>query len=173
MPDPRYPIGHFEWKGSITAEERERLIDIIADTPAQLRAAVKGLSDQQLDTPYREGGWTVRQVVHHLPDSHLNAYTRMKLTLTEDNPTIKPYLEAKWAELMDSRMPIETSFCLLECLHKRWVALLCSLKPEDFARTFRHPEHEGALSLDWLVALYAWHGPHHLAHVMVVNERVG
>jgi hypothetical protein len=170
MTDTRYPIGKFEWRGSITADERKQLIDVIARTPAQLRAAVNGLTDKQIDTPYREGGWTVRQVVHHLPDSHLNAYVRMKLALTEDNPTVKPYLEARWAELADSRLPIEVSLTLLESLHERWVALMRSMKPDAFARTFRHPERNAVLSLDWLLAIYAWHGPHHVAHVKMVKK---
>jgi hypothetical protein len=173
MSDLRYPIGEFVWKGSITAFEREHCIQTIAETPARLRLAVAGLSDQQLDTPYRDGGWTVRQVVHHLPDSHINAYVRTKLTLTEDQPLVKTYEEAKWAELADSKRPIEPSLLLLDNLHLRWVELLRSLKPEDFMRTFRHPQHNGLVPFDWLMAVYSWHGPHHVAHITELRKRMG
>lgn len=140
-------------------------IDAIAATPANLRSAVRGLSEAQLDTPYRPGGWTVRQVVHHVPDSHSNAYTRFKLTLTEDVPTIKPYDEGAWAKLDDTRTtPIETSLAMMDALHDRWVRLLRSLGPADFARTLNHPEN-GIMNLDQLLALYAWHGAHHVAHI--------
>ena len=140
-------------------------IDAIAATPANLRSAVRGLSEAQLDTPYRLGGWTVRQVVHHVPDSHSNAYTRFKLTLTEDVPTIKPYDEGAWAKLDDTRTtPIETSLAMMDALHDRWVRLLRSLGPADFARTLNHPEN-GIMNLDQLLALYAWHGAHHVAHI--------
>jgi uncharacterized damage-inducible protein DinB len=171
--DARYPIGKFEWKGELSARERARCIDEIEKTPAQFRAAVLGLSQQQFDTPYREGGWTVRQLVHHLPDSHLNSYVRFKLALTEAEPTIKPYDEKLWAELPDSRdTPVETSLNLLENLHRRWVVLLRSMKPADFARVFNHPE-RGPVSLDWALAMYAWHGRHHTAHVTSLRERMG
>jgi len=171
--DLRYPIGPFEWKDSLTEEERQRAIDGIAEAPARLRAAVKGLSPQQLDTPYRPGGWTVRQVVHHVPDSHLNAYIRFKLALTEDQPTIKPYDQERWAGLEDTRnTPVEVSLGLLETLHQRWVALLKSLRPQDFARTFRHPE-LGIVTLDKHLSLYAWHGRHHIAHITSLRERMG
>jgi hypothetical protein len=171
--DARYPIGKFEWKGELSARERARCIDEIEKTPAQFRAAVRGLSQQQFDTPYREGGWTVRQLVHHVPDSHLNSYVRFKLALTEAEPTIKPYDEKLWAELPDSRdTPVETSLNLLENLHRRWVVLLRSMKPADFARVFNHPE-RGPVSLDWALAMYAWHGRHHTAHVTSLRERMG
>ncbi len=171
--DLRYPIGPFEWKDSPTEEERQRAIDDIAEAPARFRAAVKGLSSQQLDTPYRPGGWTVRQVVHHVPDSHLNAYIRFKLALTEDQPTIKPYDQERWAGLEDTRnTPVEVSLGLLETLHQRWVALLKSLRPQDFARTFRHPE-LGIVTLDKQLSLYAWHGRHHIAHITSLRERMG
>jgi len=174
MTDLRYPIGTFKIESdAFTDEERRGLIDQIAETPAKLREALKGLSEEQLETPYRPGGWTVRQVVHHVPDSHLNSYVRFKLALTEDEPTIKPYDEAQWAVLADSRItPVEVSLSLLESLHERWVALLRSLAPADFARTFRHPE-LGVVSLNKNVALYAWHGRHHVAHITSLRERMG
>ncbi len=171
--DLRYPIGKFKWEEEITAEQRRRFIDQIEEAPARLRATVEGLSPEQIDTPYRPGGWTVRQVVHHLPDSHLNAYTRFKLALTEEEPTIKPYDQERWANLEDSRAtPIETSLALLESLHRRWVVLLRSLTPADYARTFRHPE-LGVLTLDKNLSLYAWHGRHHVAHITSLRERMG
>ncbi len=173
MTDLRYPIGEFSYPGEETADERRRAIDEIEATPVRLRAAVQGLSPQQLDTPYRPGGWTVRQVVHHVPDSHLNAYTRFKLALTEDEPTIKPYDEARWAELADVRTaPLGVSFRLLEALHQRWVLLLRSLRPEDYRRTLRHPE-RGVMSLDQTLCYYAWHGRHHVAHITSLRERMG
>ncbi len=171
--DLRYPIGPFQYDGTHTAEQRQRLIDQIAATPGKLRAAVDGLSSQQLDTPYRPGGWTVRQLVHHLPDSHLNSYIRFRLALTEDQPTIKPYYEDRWAELEDARHgPIDLSLALLEALHHRWVLLLRSLKAQDFARTFMHPE-LGVVSLDQNVGIYAWHGRHHVAHITSLRQRRG
>jgi hypothetical protein len=173
MTDPRYPIGKFHFDGSQTEEQKSKLIDEIAQAPAKLRAVVKGLSPQQLDTPYRDGGWTVRQVVHHVPDSHLNAYTRFKLALTEDEPTITPYAEDRWPELADTRStPIEISLELLESLHDRWVRLLRSLQPQDWKRSFRHPE-LGLVSLEKNLALYAWHGRHHVAHISSLRERNG
>ena len=171
--DLRYPIGRFKLESEPTDEEVRRAIDEIAEAPAKLRAAVEGLTQQQLDTPYRPGGWTVRQVVHHVPDSHLNSYCRFKLALTEDEPTIKPYHEDRWAELEDSRAtPTEVSLALLESLHKRWVLLLHSLGPDDFKRAFRHPE-LGVVSLAQNVCLYGWHGRHHVAHITSLRERLG
>jgi hypothetical protein len=171
--DLRYPIGPFQYDGPQTDEQRQGSIDQIAETPARLRAAVEGLSPQQLGTPYRPGGWTVRQVVHHLPDSHLNSYIRFRLALTEDAPTIKPYYEDRWAELDDARhAPIDLSLALLESLHRRWVLLLRSLTAQDFSRTFLHPE-LGVVSLDMNVSLYAWHGRHHVAHITSLRERMG
>jgi uncharacterized damage-inducible protein DinB len=168
----RYPVGKFRPEAEPTLEHRAAWIGEIAALPGQLRTAVAGLTPEQWDTPYRPGGWTVRQVVHHLPDSHLNAYTRFKLALTEAEPTIKPYDEAKWAELPDaSTTPPEVSLALLEALHQRWVALLRALTPENFARTLRHPEQGRVLTLDAMLALYAWHGRHHVAHITVVRER--
>jgi uncharacterized damage-inducible protein DinB len=172
--DPRYPVGKFESRNELTPDERRALIDQIAAAPVRLREAVRDLSEEQLDTAYREGGWTVRQVIHHVPDSHLNAYIRTKLALAEDEPTIKPYDEAVWAEMEDSRStPPEVSLTLLESLHARWVALLRSLKDEDFKRAFRHPEHDGIQTLDWLVAMYAWHSRHHVGHITSLRERNG
>ena len=171
--DPRYPIGDFAMPASVTPALRQEAIHKIAETPAKFRAAVKGLSESQLDTPYREGGWTVRQVVHHVPDSHMNANVRFKLALTESVPTIKPYAEDKWAELADSRStPIETSLVLLESLHSRWVLLLRSLKPENFSRKLVHPE-RGEKTIDWLLFVYGWHGPHHTAHVTELRKAKG
>ena len=172
--DLRYPIGRFSLEGEPTDERRQDWIAAIASTPTELRAAVAGLTDAQLDTPYRPGGWTVRQVAHHVPDSHLNAYTRFKLALTEDEPTIKPYDEARWAELPDARSaPVEPSLSLLASLHERWVLLLRQLGPEEFARTFHHPEHGRALALGKVLAMYAWHGRHHTAHITRLRERMG
>ena len=174
MPDLQYPIGKFEFSGSLTPAERKRLIAQIAAAPAIFRAAVAGLTPKQLDTPYRPGGWTVRQVVHHVPDSHLNAYIRCKLALTEDQPAIKPYDQERWAALADSEdTPIEISLALLEALHQRWVALLRALSPEDFSRLMIHPEHDAPLSVDKLVALYVWHGAHHAGHITGLRERMG
>ncbi len=169
--DLRYPVGQFSFTGTISAAERASLIDQIAATPEQMRAAVHGLDDEQLDTPYRPGGWTVRQVVHHVPESHLNSYIRFKLAITEDEPTIKPYFEDRWAELQDAlSSPVEPSLNLLEALHQRWVWFLRSLRNEDFDRTFQHPE-QGVVSLNKNVALYAWHGRHHVAHITALHDR--
>lgn len=173
MADLRYPVGKFSYDGPPNEEQKQHFINVIANTPANLESTVQGLSPAQLDTPYRPGGWTVRQVVHHLPDSHMNSYVRFKLALTEDEPTIKPYAEDRWAELADTKIvPIETSFILLESLHARWVALLRSLTPEQWKRNFRHPE-LGLMSLEKTLALYAWHGRHHVAHIAGLREREG
>jgi uncharacterized damage-inducible protein DinB len=174
MSDLRYPIGRFERPTTLSAAERASCIDDIAAAPGTLRNAVDGLSDAQLDTPYRPGGWTVRQVVHHVPDSHLNAYARVRLALTEEVPTIKPYDEARWAELPDARaLPVEVSLQLLEALHGRWVPLLRRIDPAGAARRLRHPEHGREMTVDELIALYAWHGHHHVAHVTGLRERMG
>jgi hypothetical protein len=172
MEDLRYPIGKFDkTRGPHTPEERKTLVDAVAQLPEQLRQAVNGLNGKQLDTPYRDGGWTVRQVIHHIADSHMNAYVRYKLALTEENPTIKPYHENLWAELPDSRFtPIDVSLALVENLHARWVVLLRSLKPEDWTRTFTHPEN-GVMSLDLTLGLYRWHGAHHTAHITGLRQR--
>jgi len=173
MTDPRYPIGKFSFSGPTSEAQRKQLIDDIAQTPAALRSAVAGLDPKQIATPYRDGGWTVRQVVHHVPESHMNAYIRFKLALTEDDPTIKPYMEDRWARTEDvEATPLEVSLAMLDLLHDRWVRLLRSLKPEDWKRTFRHPE-LGTVSLEKSLALYAWHGKHHLAHVTELRKRMG
>jgi uncharacterized damage-inducible protein DinB len=171
--DLRYPVGPFKVEGKLSDEQIRQAIDDIAQAPARLRAAVDGLSPEQLDTPYRPGGWTVRQVVHHLPDSHLNSYIRFKLALTEDQPTIKPYDENQWSNLSDARTaPPEISLDLLEALHRRFVMVLKSLEPKDLARTFLHPE-IGVVSLEKNIALYAWHGRHHVAHITSLAKRMG
>jgi uncharacterized damage-inducible protein DinB len=173
MTDPRYPTGRFMPPEQSTPDSRGRSIDVIAATPQKLRDAVQGLDEDQLDTPYRDGGWTLRQVVHHVPDSHLNAYIRNKLALTEPAPVIKPYDESAWAELQDnSTVPIDVSLNLLEALHRRWVALLRAMRDDDFRREYVHPE-TGRHRLDYLVALYAWHGPHHVAHITTTRSRLG
>ena len=173
MTDLRYPIGKFHYDGPTTDEQLRKSIDEIAHAPSNLRSAITGLSAQQLDTPYRPGGWTVRQVVHHVPDSHMNAYIRFKLALTEEEPTIKPYAEDRWAELADTgTTPVEVSLTMLDALHDRWVRLLRSLRADDWKRTFRHPE-LGVMDLERTLALYAWHGRHHVAHVTSLPEREG
>jgi uncharacterized damage-inducible protein DinB len=173
MNDPRYPIGKFEYQTPPTAEERQKLIDGIAQVPSRLREAIRGLSPEQLDTPYREGGWTVRQVVHHVPDSHMNAYIRFKLALTEDEPTIKPYMEDRWAKLADTtNTPPEVSLSLMDSLHDRWVRLLRSIEPNDWKRTFQHPE-LGLMPLEKNLVLYSWHGRHHVAHITELRKRMG
>src|SRR4030081_608112 len=173
MTDPRYPIGNFSFKEPLTQEKKEKCLSEIDPAPATLRAAVPWLSDQQLDTEYRPGGWTVRQVVHPVPDSHMNAYVRFKLALTEEEPTIKPYAEDRWAVLADTRTtPIEVSLMLLESLHTRWMRLLGSLGAADWKRTFRHQE-LGVMNLERMLALYAWHGRHHVAHITSLRERSG
>ena len=171
--DLRYPVGKFDMQGELTDAQRPTLIQQLAEVPANLRAAVKGLNEQQLETPYRPGGWTVRQVVHHLPDSHMNSYIRFKLAVTESQPQIKPYEEQLWAELVDGKTaPIEISLQLLEVLHQRWVMFLQSLKPSDFNRTLLHPAN-GVMTVDTLLRLYAWHGRHHVAHITSLRERMG
>jgi len=170
--DLRYPIGKFERLDRQSDAERHAAIDAIAEAPRKLRAAISGLTGEQLDTPYRPGGWSVRQVVHHLPDSHMNSYVRFKLALTENEPTIKPYNEALWAELADGKAPVEPSLLLLENLHKRWLVLLRALAASDWNRRFRHPEH-GLLTLDENLQMYAWHGRHHVAHITSLRERRG
>jgi len=169
--DARYPIGKFEQPLAVTSLMRQQAMEVIAETPALLRAAVSDLTPTQLDTPYREGGWTVRQVVHHVPDSHLNAYIRLRLALTEEQPTIKPYEENLWAQLPDAKTaPIEISLVLLEALHDRWVRLLRSLTADQFGRVFVHPEY-GPRTVDWLLFLYAWHGRHHVAHITELRKQ--
>lgn len=171
--DLRFPIGKFVRPESFGEAGRAVWIDQIAAAPAALRAAVAGLDDAQLETPYREGGWTVRQLVHHLPDSHMNAYVRFRLALTEHEPTIKPYEEQLWADLPDGKSaPVAVSLDLLERLHERWVLLLRALGEADYRRSLVHPVN-GRMSLNVLLALYAWHGRHHVAHITALREREG
>lgn len=171
--DPRYPIGKFNRVTSLTAAERATCIEQVAAAPAQFRKAVAGLTPAQLDTPYREGGWTVRQVAHHVPDSHMNAYLRFKFGLTEDSPAIKTYEEKDWAKTPEvAATPVDVSLSLLDALHSRWVTLLRAMTPQQFERTIKHPE-MGPTSLDTMLALYAWHGRHHTAHVTSLRERLG
>ena len=170
--DLSYPIGKFDFQQTVVPEAIPGLIADIAAAPAAFRAAVHGLDDRQLDTPYRPGGWTVRQTVHHIGDSHMNSFIRLRLALTENQPTITPYDQALWAELPDMRtLPVEVSLQLIDALHTRWVKVLQALTPADFARTFRHPE-IGLVRLDTNLALYAWHGKHHAAHITGLRERM-
>jgi uncharacterized damage-inducible protein DinB len=171
--DPRYPVGRFQPPAAVSAEDRVRFINDIEQLPARLREAIAGLSPAQLDTPYREGGWTARQVIHHLADSHINSFVRFKLALTENAPTIKPYNEAAWAETADARtMPLEPSLSLIDGLHTRWTVLLRSLSESDYQRQFTHPD-RGLMKLDVNLALYAWHGRHHTAHITGLRQRMG
>jgi hypothetical protein len=172
MSDLRYPIGKFSPTETLSGEHRARCIREISEAPAALRSAVAGLSDAQLNTPYRPDGWTVRQVVHHLPDSHLNAYVRHKLTVTETEPMVKAYNESLWAELLDGRTAeIGISLVLLESIHARWVMFLNSLKPEDFERKMNHTE-SGIMKLQRSLQEYAWHGKHHVAQITSLRERM-
>ena len=173
MKDPRYPIGRFAFPETITTSDNETHIGEIAEAPTQLYEAVASLSEEQLDTPYREGGWTVRQVVHHLADSHCNSFLRFKLALTEDEPTIKPYDQVAWAELPDAKSaPILPSLELLDSLHSRWVILLRSLSSDQLRRGFNHPE-LGPVRVDRNISLYAWHGRHHVAQINSLRQRQG
>jgi hypothetical protein len=194
MDDLRYPVGKADIRPSYSPSERSGLIDSFSKTPAALRAALEGLDDAQLDTPYREGGWTVRQVAHHVPDSHLNGYIRMKLAITENEPVIKPYEQDTWVALPDSKLPVDVSLRLLEALHERWTTLLLSLSEEQWRHAFVHPElraaaNAGAGDADWksafasdakglvtmeqTLATYEWHGRHHTAHVTSLRRRMG
>ncbi|MGM0829207.1 MAG: YfiT family bacillithiol transferase [Bacillota bacterium] len=170
--DLRYPIGKFNYEGEPTIEVLEKWIIEIEEFPLQLKEAVEGLRDDQLDTAYRSEGWTIRQVVHHIADSHINSYSRFKLALTENNPTIKLYEEGKWAELPDSKLPIDISLKLIEALHSRWVCLLRSMKAVDLGKTFQHPE-SGVVKLGINIGIYAWHGRHHVAHITSLRDRLG
>jgi hypothetical protein len=168
--DPRYPIGRFDAPDS--SQDVDRWIETISLAPGELRRAVDGLGDVQLDTPYRDGGWTVRQVAHHIPDSHMNGYIRLKLALTEESPAIRPYMEDRWAELEEAKnAPVEMSLRLLEALHVRWVAALRALDAADLERTYQHPD-MGTILLFQSIANYAWHGRHHIAHITSVRERM-
>jgi len=172
MSDLRYPIGKFEPYKTLTEEKQNELISDIEKMPDLLRKAVSGLSESQLDTNYRPDGWTVRQVVHHLFDSHQNAYTRFKLTMTEHEPTIKPYDETAWAELVDAKTaPVDISLMLLDNLHKRWVMYMKSLKLEDFSKNYTHPDH-GKVNLVWGLSMYSWHSRHHVAHITELRKRM-
>lgn len=171
--DLRYPVGPMPDVLEVSRVARDRAVRAIADLPAGLRAAVLGLNETQLDVPYREGGWTVRQLVHHVADSHLNAYTRLKLALTEDQPTVKPYEESEWARLADSALPVEVSLKLLDSLHQRWAAVLESLSEAQWARAFVHPGSGQTFTLAQAALLYEWHGQHHTAHVLRLRERRG
>jgi hypothetical protein len=171
--DLAYPTGKFSKPTEFTPELRAGWIAALTAIPAEFRAAVTGLNDEQLDTPYRPGGWTVRQVVHHVPDSHVNAYVRFKLALTEDVPTVKPYDEAAWALLEDAKStPVETSLTFLDVVHDRWLRIIRSLDATAFERRYRHPD-TGNHSLDYMLAMYAWHGRHHTAHVTGLRQRMG
>jgi hypothetical protein len=171
--DLSYPIGRFDFRQRVDPQSVSGLIGDIAAAPGLLRAAVAGLDDSQLDTPYRPGGWSVRQTVHHVGDSHMNSFLRFRLALTGDQPAIKPYDQARWAELADMRtVPVGVSLDLVEALHRRWTVLLEAMQPPDFARTFRHPE-IGLVRLDLNLALYAWHGRHHTAHITGLRRRMG
>jgi hypothetical protein len=172
--DLRYPTGRFVIPEAYTEELRREWIGELTALPRLANAAVRGLDDRRLDTPYRPDGWTVRQVVHHLPDSHLNAYMRFRLALTEQEPTIRPYYEDRWAELPDARQaPVEVSLALLEALHARWVTLLRTIRSDDWLRIFVHPEHGRRMTLNETLAMYAWHGRHHVAHITALREREG
>ncbi len=168
--DLRFPIGKFDSDIEITKEFREEFINTISNLPDKLNAAVENLSDAQLDTPYRPEGWTVRQTIHHIADSHLNSYCRFKLALTEDVPTIRAYHEDKWAELEDSKMPIDVSMKIVEGIHSRWATLLNSMSEKDFARKLKHPE-SGEWTLEKMLGLYDWHSRHHLAHIKNLAAR--
>jgi uncharacterized damage-inducible protein DinB len=171
--DPRYPIGRFDPRAVPTAEELRAAVRDIAELPGRLTAALDGLTEEQLDTPYRDGGWTVRQLVHHVADSHINAFVRLRLALTEEAPEIRPYDQDRWAGLADSRtLPPAVSLQLLEALHRRWSAVLESLEQADFERPLRHPE-IGEMTLAQVTALYGWHGRHHVAHVTGARGRRG
>ncbi|MDQ0196208.1 hypothetical protein J2T20_004616 [Paenibacillus wynnii] len=170
--DERYPIGNFEFEGDISDQQREAWIQDIEGLPGQLKAAVHGLSDEQLNIPYRQGGWTSRQVVHHIADSHMNSYIRFKLALTEEVPTIRPYYEDRWAELHDSTADIEISLALIEALHTRWGILLRSMSAQDYKRTFHHPESGKTTPLEYNLGVYSWHGKHHVVHITELRNKL-
>jgi uncharacterized damage-inducible protein DinB len=170
--DPRYPIGTFKYDGPYNPQQRRALMDVLADLPRNVRAAVAGLNESQTNTPYRDGGWTVRETVHHVADSHMNSFIRFRLALTEDKPTIKPYDEARWAEIADSKEPVEVSLQLIDALHRRMDVMLRSLSESDWKRTFVHPE-RGPMTLDMNLGLYAWHSRHHVAHITELRKRMG
>jgi len=169
--DLRYPIGKFDKNITITPEKRADFIQAIRDLPSKIAKAVEGLSDEQLDTPYRPEGWTLRQTVHHVADSHINSLCRFKLALTEENPTIRPYFEERWAELADSFLPVDVSLRILEGIHARWVVLLESMTVEDFQKPLVHPD-SGDWTVEQFLALYAWHSRHHTAQIANLRERM-
>lgn len=172
--DPRFPIGRLEYAGPGDGASRASSIKTIAEAPARLREALRGLASDQVETPYRDGGWTLRQVAHHLPESHMNAYIRFKLALTEEKPTIKPYDEARWGETADVRgTPVDTSLRLLEALHERWVVLLGTLRGDDWNRQYVHPGYGKTFTLDHALALYDWHSRHHVAHITSLRQHKG
>jgi len=171
--DLRYPIGRFRAVMPITSELRSAAIDAIAGLPERMRAAVADLNDTQLDTSYRPEGWTIRQVVHHVADSHMNGLIRVKLALTEETPTIKPYDENAWALLADMQLPVDVSLGLIEGIHARWAAVYRAMTVEEFERSFVHPEHGAQLTLDWHLQNYAWHSHHHLAHITELRRAKG
>lgn len=174
MEELKYPIGRFERPALITAETKRQWLKEIEELPVALARELDGLSEDQLDTPYRPEGWTIRQVAHHIGDSHLNSFMRFKLALTEDEPAIRPYDEAKWAKLADSaEAPVALSTALVSALHARWVYLLRSMNDEDYALTFYHPESKQTTRLDVALGIYAWHGRHHVAHITGLRERMG
>lgn len=170
--DLRFPIGEFSSDFESTGALRQSFIQTIEELPNKLRKAIEGLTDGQLDTRYRPGGWTVRQVVHHIADSHLNSFCRFKLAMTEDCPTIRAFREDRWAELPDSQLPVDPSLKIIEGVHARWAAMLNSMDSEDFARTLDHPE-SGEWNLDKFLGLYDWHSKHHTAHITRLRERNG
>jgi uncharacterized damage-inducible protein DinB len=173
MSDPRYPIGKFTYTAPLASEQKQQFLSDIESAPQRFRAAVNGLSEQQLDTPYRDGGWTLRQVIHHVADSHINAYIRFKLALTEDEPTIKPYEESLWGELPEAKhAPVEVSLALIDSLHRRWMLMLREFGDADWTRTFLHPA-MGPMTLEKTLALYSWHGRHHAAHITSLREKMG
>ncbi len=174
MEELQYPIGKFNAPAVITPDMRAAYIAILQSFPQKLEVALAGITEAQMDTPYRSGGWSLRQVVHHCADSHCNSFIRFKLTLTEDSPTVKPYFEERWAELADSKiMPIESSLMLLEGIHSRWTFLLKNMTDDDFAKEFIHPEHDKSFRLDTTLAMYAWHSEHHLAHIFIAMKKCG
>ena len=170
--DLRFPIGKFDSDREVTPELRKEFVQTIADLPEKITEAIKDLNDEQLDTEYRPEGWTVRQTVHHIADSHLNSYCRFKLALTEENPTIRPYYEDRWAELKDSELPIDVSLKIIEGIHERWIAMLDSMSEADFKRKLNHPE-SGEWTLEKMLGLYDWHSKHHTAHITKLRERNG
>lgn len=173
MTDLRYPIGRYTPPATITFEQVQQWVGDLEAFPHHLRTAVEGLSDEQLDTTYRSGGWTLRQVVHHVADSHLNSIIRFKWAMTEQEPTIKAYFEDRWATLGDYQLPIAVSLHMIDAIHTRLVALLRSMTASDFDRIFHHPEMTKPVRLAWNVGLYAWHGKHHLAHITTTIDREG